>query len=234
MAVPLFVLGGVLLASTWSQQAAAQDAAAGRLLVETYCADCHAVARTGESPLPAAPRFRDLHERYDVELLEEALVEGLVTGHEIMPEFEFDPDQANSIILYLRSLASEGSDGSSSPDRVSPEPSPVFGELTFKLYCASCHGESGRGDKEPAREMFAPADLTTLSRRNGGTFPAEWVRRVIDGRTELVGHTGVGMPPWGQLFAHELEAVAAGTEREAIIAERIGDLVAYLRTIQVD
>ena len=63
----------------------------GRAIVELYCADCHATGPTGESPLPDAPRFRDLHLLYDVEFLSEALVEGIVTAHPEMPEFEFDP-----------------------------------------------------------------------------------------------------------------------------------------------
>jgi cytochrome c len=73
-------------------------------LVSTYCSDCHAIGISGESPLLPAPRFRDLHLRYDVEFLSEALVEGLVTGHPDMPEFEFDPDQAAAIVAYLKSL----------------------------------------------------------------------------------------------------------------------------------
>lgn len=84
----------------------------GRSLVQMYCADCHATGTTGESPLPVAPRFRDLHLRYNVELLEEALVEGIVT-HPQMPEFEFDPEQAQGIIEYLKSLTSAASKASS-------------------------------------------------------------------------------------------------------------------------
>ncbi|MET3900920.1 cytochrome c [Devosia sp. UYZn731] len=76
----------------------------GHNLVSTYCTDCHATERTGDSPFPTAPRFRDLHLRYDVENLSEALVEGIVTAHDEMPEFEFDPDQAAAIVAYLKSL----------------------------------------------------------------------------------------------------------------------------------
>ncbi len=76
----------------------------GRALVTMYCADCHATGATGSSPLLIAPRFRDLHKRYDVEFLSEALVEGIVTAHAEMPEFEFDPDQAAAIVAYLKTL----------------------------------------------------------------------------------------------------------------------------------
>lgn len=99
MCVCFFAVGGV----------AAQDFApveTGRALVTMYCADCHATASTGESPLVIAPRFRDLHLRYDVEFLSEALVEGIVTAHPEMPQFEFDPDQAAAIVAYLKSLES--------------------------------------------------------------------------------------------------------------------------------
>lgn len=89
-----------------------QQIAMGLALVTTYCADCHATGASGDSPLETAPPFRELHNRYDVALLAEALVEGLVTAHPAMPEFEFDPDQAEAIIVYLESL--EGTQPSAS------------------------------------------------------------------------------------------------------------------------
>lgn len=58
----------------------------------------------GQSPLREAPPFRDLHRRYPVEDLGEALAEGIRTGHPAMPEFRFDPDQAQDLIAYLKSL----------------------------------------------------------------------------------------------------------------------------------
>lgn len=78
--------------------------ATGHRLVAELCSGCHAVEATGESPLPEAPRFRDLHERYDVEMLSEALVEGIVTAHPEMPQFSFEPQQAEAIVAYLKSL----------------------------------------------------------------------------------------------------------------------------------
>ena len=97
---------GLMLATLIASPVTAQDSevAAGRALVEMYCSDCHATGLTGESPLSLAPRVRDLHLRYDVEHRAEALVEGIVTAHPEMPQFEFDPDQAAAIIVYLKSL----------------------------------------------------------------------------------------------------------------------------------
>lgn len=76
----------------------------GLVLVRTNCSRCHAIGRMGESPLPIAPPFRTLHERYPVDDLQEPLAEGIVTGHPTMPEFRFDPGQVGDIIAYLKSL----------------------------------------------------------------------------------------------------------------------------------
>jgi cytochrome c len=76
----------------------------GQSLLEINCGTCHAIGRDGTSPHPEAPPFRTLHERYDVGDLEEALVEGLVSGHPDMPEFQFAPEEAQAIVGYLRSL----------------------------------------------------------------------------------------------------------------------------------
>ena len=98
--LPFFI--AVLL----SGSAMAMDAAERRgfVFVNANCAGCHAVGRYGASPLPIAPPFRTLHERYPVEDLEESLVEGIVTGHPTMPQFKLDPDQAQNVIAYLKSL----------------------------------------------------------------------------------------------------------------------------------
>jgi mono/diheme cytochrome c family protein len=76
----------------------------GLVIVRANCSRCHAVGKVGDSPLPIAPPFRTLHERYPVEDLQEPLAEGIVTGHPTMPEFRFDPGQVGDIIAYLKSL----------------------------------------------------------------------------------------------------------------------------------
>jgi mono/diheme cytochrome c family protein len=76
----------------------------GFLIARDHCSACHAILKTGESPQKLAPPFRDLHLRYPVEYLAEALAEGIRTGHPMMPEFRFDPDQAANLIAYLKTL----------------------------------------------------------------------------------------------------------------------------------
>lgn len=76
----------------------------GRRLALLYCAKCHSIDKVSPSPLKIAPPFRTLHERYPVEQLQEALAEGIVTGHPAMPEFRFDADQVGDFIAFLKTL----------------------------------------------------------------------------------------------------------------------------------
>src|SRR5579871_6612882 len=78
----------------------------GQALVERNCSMCHAVSAIGDSPNPLAPRFRDLHERYPVDSLAEALAEGILVGHPQMPEFRFSGPEVRDIIAYLESIQS--------------------------------------------------------------------------------------------------------------------------------
>ena len=87
--------------------AAADDAAAikrGEALLAKDCSRCHAIASIGESPHPQAPLFRTLGKRYRIEFLEEALGEGIISGHPDMPEFEFVPADVGAIVAYLKSI----------------------------------------------------------------------------------------------------------------------------------
>ena len=76
----------------------------GQTFVRANCSKCHATDKVSESPLKIAPPFRELHRRYPVESLQEALVEGIRTGHVNMPEFRLDPGQASDVIAYLKTL----------------------------------------------------------------------------------------------------------------------------------
>lgn len=85
--------------------AANDEAARGQSLVEANCAQCHAIGKQDAGKHPDAPNFRDLHKRWPVEQLEEALAEGMVTGHPEMPVIAFSADDGAAIIAYLKSLA---------------------------------------------------------------------------------------------------------------------------------
>lgn len=92
----------VLLVPTGA--AAQGDPARGADFARRNCGECHATGPGGTSATPRAPAFRDLHRRYPVEQLAEALAEGIVTGHRGMPAFELTTAQIDDVIAYLRSL----------------------------------------------------------------------------------------------------------------------------------
>lgn len=112
---------------------------------------------------------------------------------------------------------------------------PVSAEAAFAQYCASCHGEDGRGEGPLTfRLSKPPPDLTTLTFRNGGIFPRQRLERLIDGREEIDAHNSREMPLWGKWFKLEGEEAFAGeAEDEARIRKRIDDLLDLLQSLQI-
>ena len=99
----------VFLACLAAASAAFGQGGAARLkraeqLLERHCGACHAVGRTGASKRRQAMPLRQLGRHYPVESLQEALAEGLISGHPDMPEFKFGPDDVGAIIDYLKSI----------------------------------------------------------------------------------------------------------------------------------
>jgi mono/diheme cytochrome c family protein len=80
-------------------------AAKGKMLATKYCARCHAVDRDDKSTLAIAPPFRTFASKWPLESLEEALAEGIITGHPGMPVFEFEPDQVAALIEHLHEIS---------------------------------------------------------------------------------------------------------------------------------
>ena len=104
-------------------------------------------------------------------------------------------------------------------------PESLVGSVSFDLYCASCHGRQGRGDGPMAGQLRRiPPNLTTFATRNGGVFPAERVRQVIDG-TGVASHGDRDMPLWGAVFKR-LPVGGSGAE------DRIDAVVRFLQEIQ--
>ena len=96
------VVAALLVAAAGhAQQPAVQQ---GEAFAQANCARCHAIGVTGYSPMPKAPPFRTLHLRYPIDNLEEALAEGILTGHSEMPEFALSNHQVHDLIAFLRSL----------------------------------------------------------------------------------------------------------------------------------
>jgi mono/diheme cytochrome c family protein len=74
------------------------------LFARANCARCHSIDKYSESPLKIAPPFRTLHLKYPVTELQEALAEGIVTGHQNMPEFRLDGGQIADFLAFLKTL----------------------------------------------------------------------------------------------------------------------------------
>ena len=89
------------------QKAEETQAARGFDLLRSNCARCHAIDASNASPDARAPAFRDVVRKYDPDALQEALAEGIVTGHNNMPDFAFEPDDVTAIIAYLDTLKSD-------------------------------------------------------------------------------------------------------------------------------
>ncbi|MGE3989554.1 tetratricopeptide repeat protein, partial [Pseudorhodoplanes sp.] len=78
---------------------------AGRLLVETNCAPCHATGSRGASPNARAPAFRELQRRYDMLSLRTPITRGLAAPHDEMPRFRPTPDELDAIVAYINGLS---------------------------------------------------------------------------------------------------------------------------------
>jgi mono/diheme cytochrome c family protein len=83
----------------------------GGVLVRDKCAGCHAVERTGDSPLASAPPFHTMGVEYPISDLQEAFAEGLVTAHPAMPAFELQPTEIADLIAWLESVSGTGPGG---------------------------------------------------------------------------------------------------------------------------
>jgi mono/diheme cytochrome c family protein len=135
-------------------------------------------------------------------------------------------------ILPAMSLVLMAAVAFAAPQR-DPEPADfslrsMSGEDLFNFYCATCHGRDARGGGPVAHALKTePADLTTLTRRNRGSFPRTEVIAYVDGTGRFLPAHGPGdMPVWGPLF----RALEISDPRLRI---RIENIVAYIESLQV-
>ena len=135
-----------------------------------------------------------------------------------------------SVALVFAFLGTARAQAPSKPAVSGQEPLPLIRSLKggdlFRAYCASCHGADAKGNGPAAAALKAKVpDLTLLARRNGGTYPATEVRKMILGDNTVVAHGSREMPVWGPIFHQVEEDVDRGNVR-------IDNLVKYLASIQ--
>ena len=102
------------------------------------------------------------------------------------------------------------------------------GATMFSTYCAVCHGPDAKGNGPAAPALKKqPANLTQLSKKDGGKFPAAKVSQVIEGEDVVAAHGSRDMPIWGKIF-RTMEA----SPNAAITKLRIHNLTEYIESLQ--
>jgi mono/diheme cytochrome c family protein len=106
------------------------------------------------------------------------------------------------------------------------------GKLQFRQYCAPCHGMDGTGDGPVADTLKKkPADLTVLSKNNGGKFPYDHVYNMISGKEVVASHGTREMPIWGLVFSRSNMPGAPGRTQTQVKA-KIETIISYIESIQ--
>lgn len=112
------------------------------------------------------------------------------------------------------------------------------GKGEFRNSCSLCHGADGKGGGVADLLKKAPPDLTTISKRNGGKFPADRIAAMIDGRELVKAHGDRDMPAWGNRYSMEKAKAAEYygdmpySDTELYVKKRIKALTDYLVSIQ--
>ena len=108
-----------------------------------------------------------------------------------------------------------------------PMPDVASGKQTYREYCASCHGEDGRGMGPAASALKAPpSDLTKLAKMHAGKFPEDYVAEIVRIGKSIQAHGSSDMPVWGPIFG------ARDKFNEVAVQRRIKNLCAYLANLQ--
>jgi mono/diheme cytochrome c family protein len=147
------------------------------------------------------------------------------------------------LALCFSAAATASAQQSQTTSKKSPAPatSAPSGEGLFNSYCAACHGKDAKGDGPAAAALkVPPPDLTTLGKRHGGKFPADYFTSVLQyGVEEVKAHGSKDMPVWGPLFGpsgslrkSQEMPLAEARDVNAAVAEKIRSLSQYVESLQ--
>jgi len=131
------------------------------------------------------------------------------------------------VLMLVISLATLTSGQAPTITIKAPRTSPASGRQMYVAYCASCHGNEGRGAGPVAVALKStPPNLTTLAKRNNGKFPADHVYQVIRGDANVPAYGDKEMPAWGPVFLSRSDA------HPAEVQLRITNLTKYIESLQ--
>ncbi len=218
------------------------DSLTGRDSFELYCASCHGRDGAGNGPVASALRTRPanlttLSQRNGGTFPRQKVltfIDGSARAQDThgsgdMPvwgaTFKALEGSDARVRVRLANLAAyvESLQRPAATPAV-PRPAAMSGAQLFRAYCSNCHGRAGRGDGPMVAQLRkAPPDLTKYTARNGGVFPAERLRRIIDGR-DVSAHGDPAMPVWGDVFRRTAGDTAA--------RERVDALVTFVEGLQ--
>lgn len=112
-----------------------------------------------------------------------------------------------------------------------PEAGPGGARADFAAYCAACHGNDGRGGGPLAEGMEpVPADVTLITRRNGGVFPKAQVMGHIAGYT--MGRSESPMPQFSDLLEGPQVMFDDGSGQAVPTPARLVALADYVQSLQ--
>jgi mono/diheme cytochrome c family protein len=216
-----------------------QESLTGEYSFKFYCASCHGVGAKGDGPVAPALRTRPsdlttLARRSGGAFPRARIIDTLVGGGTAVPSHGtgdmpvWGPifrglDQSDTQVRVRIQNIADYIETLQEPTSASND----LGARLFRAHCATCHGTTARGDGPVASQLRrTPPDLTQYTARNGGVFPSEQVKRIIDGR-DVGSHGTTEMPIWGDAFRRSRDGLT-----EASAEGRIEAITRYLRTIQ--
>jgi len=129
--------------------------------------------------------------------------------------------------VSMKVIASLGLIGAVAGCDLAPPAAPVpTGAEDFATFCVSCHGPGGVGDGPLASDLpKAPADLSGIRARNGGTFPQAQVMSKIWGYARQNGQV---MPAFAPLLEGDLVLFDSGDGIATPTPLRLVQLMEYL------
>jgi mono/diheme cytochrome c family protein len=105
--------------------------------------------------------------------------------------------------------------------------SAASGKDMYNAYCAPCYGPDGKGNGPAASAMkSAPVDLTQLTKKHDGKYPAPYFAEVLRFGSGPASHGSADMPVWGPLFR------SLDKYHETVEQQRVSNLVNYIETPQ--